>query len=303
MGAVYKAEHTSLERFVAIKVLSSQLMRQPDAVARFRREIKAIGKLSDPHIVQAFDAGEVNGTHYLAMEYVEGIDLQKHVREKGALSVGNACKVVKQAAQALAAAHAAGLVHRDVKPSNLLAAKSSPRPSSPHAPREESRTSTTHSIAPQASNATSPARPADPHAEREGYNDATAPLDFFTQMQADAETQALPASSQSRNASRRRNREISEARDGSLTTSATKTKTQRLLLAAAFVASVVLAGIINKITTKDGAVTEIKVPDGAKVQITKDDGDTTTDPASRRALAPGRTDDAEVRGLTPPRLA
>ena len=85
--------------------------------------MKAVGKLTHANIVRAIDAGEIGGTHYLAMEFVEGTDLQKLVKEKGPFTPANACRAVRQAAIALAAAHAAGLIHRDIKPSNLLVAK------------------------------------------------------------------------------------------------------------------------------------------------------------------------------------
>ncbi len=123
MGAVYKAQHEHLDKTVAIKVLPRHVTQHADAIARFKREMKAVGKLNHPNIVQAHDAGEIDGVHYLAMEFVEGTDLQKLVKQRGPLSVVNACKVIRQAAQALAAAHAAGLVHRDIKPANLLLAK------------------------------------------------------------------------------------------------------------------------------------------------------------------------------------
>lgn len=124
MGAVYKAVHEHLEKVVAIKVLPAQLTRQADAVARFRQEMKAVGKVEHPHIVRAMDAGEVDGIHYLTMEYVDGIDLAHYVKTKGPMSVSNACKAIRQTAQGLAVAHAVGLVHRDIKPSNLLVTKS-----------------------------------------------------------------------------------------------------------------------------------------------------------------------------------
>ncbi len=123
MGAVYKARHEHLDKLVAVKVLPLQFTQQPDSVSRFKREMKAVGKIDHPNIVRAMDAGEINGVHFLAMEYVEGSDLTQLVKAKGVLSAQNACKVIRQAAVALTAAHAAGLVHRDIKPSNLLVAK------------------------------------------------------------------------------------------------------------------------------------------------------------------------------------
>ena len=110
MGAVYKARHTRLDKVVAIKVLSGHLTKQAAAVSRFGREMQAVGKIDHPNIVRAMDAGEVGGTHYLAMEYVEGDDLQQLVQARGPLSVVHACKAIRQAALALAAAHGAGLV-------------------------------------------------------------------------------------------------------------------------------------------------------------------------------------------------
>ena len=123
MGAVYKARHVKLGKFVAMKILPQHVMSRPDALARFEREMLAVGTLSHPNVVQAHDAGEFNGVHYLSMEYVEGQDLQELVKTKGPVSVVNACKAIRQAAQGLAAAHKMGLVHRDIKPSNLFVTK------------------------------------------------------------------------------------------------------------------------------------------------------------------------------------
>lgn len=123
MGAVYKAQHTRLGRFVAIKVLPPHVSSRPDALARFDREMKAVGSLHHPNIVHANDAGEFNGVHYLSMEYVEGQDLHEFVKARGPMSVLNACKAIRQATIGLAAAHKMGLVHRDIKPSNLFVAK------------------------------------------------------------------------------------------------------------------------------------------------------------------------------------
>jgi tRNA A-37 threonylcarbamoyl transferase component Bud32 len=123
MGAVYKARHTKLGRIMAVKVLSHHALKDANAIARFEREMLAVGGIHHPNIVQAFDAGEANGVHYLAMEYVDGKDLQAHLEEKGPLSIVSACKVIQQAAKGMAAAHALGLVHRDLKPGNLFVTK------------------------------------------------------------------------------------------------------------------------------------------------------------------------------------
>ena len=120
MGAVYKARHKKLDKLVALKLLTSDFMKSAQSVARFEREMKAVGKITHPNIVQAHDAGEIDGTHYLAMELVEGTDLYKLVKQRGLFSVKDACQAVREAALGLHAAHKVGLVHRDIKPSNLL---------------------------------------------------------------------------------------------------------------------------------------------------------------------------------------
>ncbi|MDA0833716.1 MAG: protein kinase [Planctomycetota bacterium] len=125
MGIVYQAVHSKLKKSVALKVLSAEFTRTPKMVARFEREIEAVGKLEDPGIVRAMDAGQVDGIHFLVMEYVEGINLQRFIAENGPQSVVNACDMIRQTAVALAHAHEHGLVHRDIKPSNLLLTKQS----------------------------------------------------------------------------------------------------------------------------------------------------------------------------------
>lgn len=120
MGSVYRAVHTKLQKTVALKVLPSHALSDPEAVDRFQREMRAVGSLDHPHIVGAHDAGDVNGIHYLVMEYLEGKDLASFVREDGRLSPRSACRLIRQAAGGLAHAHENGLIHRDIKPSNLL---------------------------------------------------------------------------------------------------------------------------------------------------------------------------------------
>lgn len=122
-GSVYKARHTRLDRLVALKVLSPRLLSDARAVNRFATELKVIGKLEHPNIVRALDAGEVDGMHYLVMEYVDGEDLSQFVERQGRLTVRQACRVIRQAAIGMAYAHAQGLVHRDIKPANLLLTK------------------------------------------------------------------------------------------------------------------------------------------------------------------------------------
>jgi serine/threonine protein kinase len=120
MGAVYLANDTKLDRRVAIKVLPAQSVNDPDAVARFQREGKALAKLAHAGIVQAFDTEEDNGRHFLVMEFVEGKSLGDVLKEQGKVSPTRAADYIHQAALALQHAHERGLVHRDLKPSNLL---------------------------------------------------------------------------------------------------------------------------------------------------------------------------------------
>jgi nitrous oxidase accessory protein NosD len=120
MGAVYLAADARLDRDVAIKVLPPESVNDPDAVARFQREAKALAKLSHPGIVQAYDCEEDNGRHFLVMEYVEGTSLAAVLKEKGRTPPALAADYIYQAALALQHAHERGLIHRDLKPSNLL---------------------------------------------------------------------------------------------------------------------------------------------------------------------------------------
>ncbi|TWT93965.1 serine/threonine-protein kinase [Stieleria varia] len=123
MGDVYLAEHLRLEMPVAIKLLSHRLASDSRATARFDREMKAVGKLSHPNIVRATDAGEYNGTPFLAMEFIDGSDVGQICREHGRLRICDACEIVRQAAVGIQHAHDHGLIHRDLKPSNLMLCK------------------------------------------------------------------------------------------------------------------------------------------------------------------------------------
>ena len=114
MGAVYKALHTRLEKIVALKLLPAERMADRAALARFDREMRAVGKLDHPNIVRAMDAGEHDGTHFLVMECVDGVDVSTLVKRHGRLSVADACEIVRQAAIGLQHAHEHGLVHRDI---------------------------------------------------------------------------------------------------------------------------------------------------------------------------------------------
>lgn len=120
MGAVYLAKHRQLGRHVAIKLLPMMSAEDDDVRTRFDREIRVVGRLSHPSIVAATDAGEIDGTQYLVMEYVAGMDLSRLSRLMGRLPVADACELIRQAALGLSCAHAEGVVHRDIKPSNMM---------------------------------------------------------------------------------------------------------------------------------------------------------------------------------------
>jgi serine/threonine protein kinase/WD40 repeat protein len=120
MGMVFKARHRRLKRIVALKLLPPSMARDESSVLRFQREAKAAAKLSHRNVVAVLDADEYRGLHFLVMEYVEGRDLSRVVRELGPLPITQAVDYIAQAARGLKAASEAGVVHRDIKPSNLL---------------------------------------------------------------------------------------------------------------------------------------------------------------------------------------
>jgi serine/threonine protein kinase len=120
MGRVFKGRHRLMRRLAAVKVIRREWLARPNAVRRFRREIQAVARLSHPNVIHAYDADVAGGACYLAMEYAEGADLGQLVRRSGPLPVPQACEYARQAALGLQHAHEHGLVHRDVKPHNLL---------------------------------------------------------------------------------------------------------------------------------------------------------------------------------------
>ncbi|MER7753384.1 Stk1 family PASTA domain-containing Ser/Thr kinase [Kitasatospora sp. NPDC097643] len=124
MATVYKGTDTRLDRVVALKVMHPALAGDEGFTARFIREAKAIARLSHPNVVNVFDQGADGGNVFLAMEYVPGRTLRDLLRDRGALSVRAALDVLEPVLAALGAAHRAGLVHRDVKPENVLITES-----------------------------------------------------------------------------------------------------------------------------------------------------------------------------------
>ncbi|RMF44138.1 MAG: hypothetical protein D6753_03320 [Planctomycetota bacterium] len=120
MGQVFRAEHRTMNRHVALKVLSREFAQRPDLVERFFAEIRAIARLMHPNIVTAFDAGSFGEELYLVMELVEGELLSQRVRRAGPMSTADAVNVLEQAARALEYAHNLGIIHRDIKPGNMM---------------------------------------------------------------------------------------------------------------------------------------------------------------------------------------
>ncbi len=120
MGAVYRAVHLDLDREVALKVLPPDLASRPEMLQRFVREAQHAAKLRHENIVTLYEFGEASGTHFLAMEFVDGIDLHEYIDQKGQIEAEEARTIAIQAAKALVLAHKEGIVHRDIKPSNFL---------------------------------------------------------------------------------------------------------------------------------------------------------------------------------------
>jgi serine/threonine-protein kinase len=122
MGEVYLAEHALLRRPCAIKMIRPERAGDPESLRRFEREVRTMATLTHPNTMEVFDYGHAaDGTFYYAMEYLPGLDLERLVHQHGPLPPGRVVFLLRQVCGALTEAHAAGLIHRDVKPSNLLA--------------------------------------------------------------------------------------------------------------------------------------------------------------------------------------
>src|SRR5579863_4079742 len=119
MGEVYRATDTKLGREVALKVLPVEMASDPDRLARFQREARAVAALNHPHIVTIYSVEEAEGIHFLTMELVEGLSLDRRIAA-GGLPVSQIIEIAGALADALAAAHEKGIVHRDLKPANVM---------------------------------------------------------------------------------------------------------------------------------------------------------------------------------------
>jgi len=120
IGWVYKAEQLSMNRLVALKVLRDELAASPEGVARFLRDIRTVGQFSHPNIIRIYDMGQADGIHFISMEYAQGGNLGSLLERHGPLPIKQVIELASAACDALAYAHAAGVVHGDLKPSNLL---------------------------------------------------------------------------------------------------------------------------------------------------------------------------------------
>ena len=120
MGAVYKAKDRALDRLVALKIIRQELAGNPDILSRFKQEILLASKITHRNVIRIYDFGEMNGIAFITMEYVEGDDLRKLLIEKGRLSSEEAVDIIEQTLAGLETAHREGVIHRDLKPGNIM---------------------------------------------------------------------------------------------------------------------------------------------------------------------------------------
>jgi serine/threonine protein kinase len=120
MGAVYKARDRELTRTVALKVISPDLVRNPAIVERFKQELRLSHQVTHKNVIRIYDLGEGEGVKFITMEYIEGKDLRALIREKKKFAPEETVNVIQQVCQALDAAHSVGVIHRDLKPQNIM---------------------------------------------------------------------------------------------------------------------------------------------------------------------------------------
>ena len=120
MGTVYKADHRLLDRPVVLKVIRPELVTSANVVERFQREARLAARLTHPNVVTVYEAESLQSSPMLVMEFVEGVTFAELVRQRGLLPVAESCELIRQAAAGLEYIHRCGLVHRDIKPQNLI---------------------------------------------------------------------------------------------------------------------------------------------------------------------------------------
>jgi predicted Ser/Thr protein kinase len=120
MGVVLQAYDKQLKEQVAIKILSPLVARNPESIERLRREVSAARRVTHPNVIRIHDISEANGLSYISMEYFEGVNLKEYVRQSGPLSISRVCQIMNQIADGLEEAHRHGVVHRDLKPQNII---------------------------------------------------------------------------------------------------------------------------------------------------------------------------------------
>jgi serine/threonine protein kinase len=128
MSVIFKAVDRELGQPVALKVLPPERARDPEMLARFQREARSVAKVNHENVVTIFELGEASGLHYMALELVEGIDLERYVEERGRLEVAEALLLLRQMAAAIDHVYRHGIIHRDVKPANFLITQKDGRP-------------------------------------------------------------------------------------------------------------------------------------------------------------------------------
>src|SRR5574337_897434 len=120
MGAVYKARDLALDRVVALKVIRPEYASHPEILRRFKQELILARQVTHKNVIRIFDLGEADGIKFITMDYIDGQDLKTLLRQKGKFAPEEAAGIIQQVCRALAAAHAEGVVHRDLKPQNVM---------------------------------------------------------------------------------------------------------------------------------------------------------------------------------------
>jgi len=123
MGAVYKARDREVDRLVALKVIRPELAGDPDVLPRFKQELILARQVTHKNVIRIFDLGEAEGAKFISMEYIDGRDLKNIRAERGKLQPEEAAEIIEQVCRALDAAHAEGVIHRDLKPQNIMVDK------------------------------------------------------------------------------------------------------------------------------------------------------------------------------------